>query len=110
MRRRVRGSMNPQRELFPAIPAEVTARIQRVLVNPAASPCAKAVLTRICDVAGRSHAVGIGALQQYWRICRVKVYSDREIKAAVKELVEEWRVPVGSARSAPAGYFLLVSP
>lgn len=102
--------MPKQGELFPDIPNEVRARVDEALEGTAMSPCARAVLLRIRDAAGRERAVSIYALQAYWRLHGMKVYCDREVKAAVKELLEERRVPVGSARSGACGYFLLISP
>lgn len=99
-----------QRELFPAIPAEVQARVDQALEDPATSPCARAVLILIRDAAGRENAVSIHELRAIWIMRSLKVYSERDIKAAVKELLEERGVPVGSARSGSPGYFLLCSP
>jgi hypothetical protein len=34
----------------------------------------------------------------------------RDVKAAVKSLVEDFGLPIGASRSAPFGYFLCVTP
>lgn len=99
-----------QTNLFAAIPDAVRDRIDTALNDPDMSRCALAVLSRLrhLPAAGRNRAISIASLQSYWQICGVKVYSVREIKAAVKELLEERNVPIGSARCNPAGYYLLV--
>lgn len=102
--------MNSQRELFPAIPVDVQARVDQALGDPATSPCARAVLILIRDAAGRSNAVSIHELRAIWIVRSLKVYSERDIKAAVKELLEDRGVPIGSARCGSPGYFLLCSP
>lgn len=102
--------MMVQAELFPHIPAEVQERVDRAMASNRVSPCARAVLLRLRDVGGRQRAVSIWALQSFWRISQTRIWGDRDVKAAVKELLEEHGVPIGAARSQPAGYFLLVTP
>jgi len=68
------------------------------------------VLWRLREAAGRAQAISIAAMQREWASTGNKVYTDREVKAAVKQLLEERGVPIGSARCIPAGYFLCVTP
>lgn len=108
-----------QPSLFPAIPPEVSERIDRALADPELTGCARAVLVVLASrpCAGRDMAISIADLQRVFRH-RVSVnqtaagreYSDREIKGSVKELVERYRVPVGSVRHGNAGYFLCLTP
>jgi hypothetical protein len=94
--------------LFPEIPNEVQLRIE-LAASSGASLCAQAVLRIVRNRIGRAQALTIFGLQHIWRLREEKVWSDRDVKAAVKELVEERGVPIGSARSGLAGYFLCVS-
>jgi|GEM_PF-4008006 len=101
-----------QRDLFPLIPEEIRARASRAMADPAITPCAFQVLTRLIrfpEAAGRERAISIADLQAWARLNGFHVYSDREIKAAVKQLIEEHDVPIGSVRYEPAGYFVLCS-
>lgn len=101
-----------QTTLFPLIPEEVRRRLMQAMADPDISPCAFQVLTRLVrfpEIAGRARAISIASLQDWARLNSFKVYSDREIKSAVKELIEERNVPIGSARSDPAGYFIAVT-
>jgi hypothetical protein len=99
-----------QGELFPEIPKEVTARVLAAMADQAMSQRARAVLERVRLAVGRDNAVSIYALQFYWRFRELKAWTDRDVKAAVKELVEERGVPIGSARCGTPGYFLCVTP
>lgn len=96
----------------PPIPDDVRPRIDRALTDPEISPCAKAILLQLVGypATGSNRAVSIYMLRSSFAISGIKQYSPREIKAAVKELVEERGVPVGSSRGKQPGYFLLVSP
>lgn len=90
--------------LFPEIPTSTRARILVVLGDPNLSPSCASVLRALMYAAGRQSAISISQIQVgcHW-------LSDRDIKAAVKELLEVHGVAIGSARSAPFGYFLLCS-
>ncbi len=100
-----------QVSLFPAIPQSVRERIEAAFNDPAMSACATTILAHLCTVqaAGRNSAVAISTLQESWRRMGLKGYSVRQVKAAVKELLEERNVPIGSARCEPYGYYLLCS-
>jgi hypothetical protein len=79
------------------------------------SGCARAVLIVLHSrpALGRNRAISIADLQ---RVFRHRVlngetaagadYSDRQIKGAVKELIEDFGVPVGSSRQEPHGYYI----
>lgn len=97
--------------LFPAIPEEIRSRIERALADPVTTPCAKAVLRTMLSrfAVGRIRAVGIEALQERWQGMGNKIFSAREVKAAVKHLIESHGIPIGSARCTPVGYFICVT-
>jgi len=101
-----------QGELFPEIPAFVNDAIASAARDSHTSRCAVAVLRVLYErmALGRENAVPISALKQRWRELGDRVYCDREVKAAVKELLEERGVPIGSARAGSPGYFLLCTP
>lgn len=99
-----------QGELFPEIPHDVTARVMAAFSDQRTSACARAVLERVRHAHGRHNAFPIYRLQAAWRLHNLRVWSAREVKAAVKELLEERGVPIGSARSGSPGYFLLCTP
>jgi hypothetical protein len=92
------------------IPSPVKLRVLLALHDQALDPCSRAVLWRLREAAGRAQAVSIAAMQSGWASAGNKVYTDREVKAAVKLLLEERGVPIGSSRSGLHGYYLLVTP
>lgn len=95
---------------MPVIPAEVERRIGDAVESEKLSPAAAAVLVLLDEfqAAGSERALPIKRMQQVWLVRGSTVYSDRCVKAAVKELLEEHEVPVGSSRVTDAsGYFLI---
>jgi hypothetical protein len=88
--------------------AEVNRRVQDALLSKTISQCAWAVVYQLTGqhkAYGRKNAVTIQQIQEKM----ARNWSDRVIKAAVKELIEEHEVPIGSARGAShPGYFLIV--
>jgi len=101
-----------QAELFPPIPFAVVERAMAAIASETVSPCAREVCRALLfePAAGREAAMQISALQARWRLQGQRVWSDRDVKASVKELLEVHGVPIGSARSGECGYFLLVCP
>ena len=101
-----------QTELFPAVPQQLRVAALVALGGAGVSACAKDVLRILLyePAAGRENALQIRHLQARWRIRGQRVWSDRDVKAAVKELLEDCGVPIGSSRSGDRGYFLLVTP
>src|SRR5579872_6741727 len=95
----------------PPIPSDVRARIDRAMSDPDISLCARAVLIQLVGypATGSQRAVSIHMLRSTFAVAGIKQYGPREIKAAVKELVEDAGVPIGSARGKTPGYFLLCS-
>lgn len=57
---------------------------------------------------GANQAMSLADVQEWCRLHGC-VVSDRLIKAAVKELIEKYHIPIGASRQAPVGYFLIVS-
>lgn len=100
-----------QRALFPIIPDDIRHRVMRALADEDLSPCAHQVLQRLIrfpECAGRDRAISIGRIQDWARMNGYKVFGDREIKSAAKELLELRGVPIGSARTEPCGYYICV--
>jgi hypothetical protein len=77
------------------------------------SACGRAILDVLTDPCrlrvGKQSAISIARLQELWMQLWGEHWCDRDIKKAVKELVEEHRIPVGSSRVEPYGYYLAVS-
>lgn len=94
-------------------PPEVRQRIQNAREVGGMSPSAAAVLDLLDEwplAAGAKNAKPIASMQEAWRSRGMHVWSDRMVKAAVKELLEEHEVPVGSTRRRDEhGYFLICS-
>jgi hypothetical protein len=95
----------PEIEFPPSMPTEIQKRIEYALHSRKLSDCQWFLLNTL--MAGREQAISISALCAKWEGVD---YSDREIKAAVKSLVEDFEIPIGSSRSKPAGYYLIVTP
>jgi hypothetical protein len=111
----IQGTKPAQADLFPAIPAEVTARINKAIADPNMSGCARAVLIVLAGrpAVGRARAISIADLQRVFRYRMAGgesaagvEYTDRQIKGAVKQLIEDYGVPVGSSRQEPHGYYI----
>lgn len=103
----------PQLDLFEAAQNEVMLRVNNALEKKDLEPHESAVLKALTHPPrlGRSSAFGISAMQKYWHASGQKIYSDRQIKSAVKNLLEEYGVPIGSCRTpGKNGYYLLTSP
>lgn len=107
-----------QSSLFPPVPTETQERIDRALADSTLTGCARAVLIVLASrpAVGREHAISIADLQRVFRFevqggpAAGRAYSDREIKGSVKALIETFRVPIGSARQEPYGYWILRTP
>lgn len=96
----------------PPIPADIQVRIDRAMSDPDISPCAKAVLIQLIGypATGSNRAVSIQMLRSTFAASWVRQYSPRDIKGAVRELIMERGVPIGSARGKLPGYYLLSDP
>lgn len=92
----------------PPIPDDIRQRIDRAMSDPELGACAKAVLIQLVGypATGSGRAMSIEMLRSTFAVAGIRQYSPRDIKAAVKELVEERGVPVGSRRTKPYGYFV----
>ena len=99
---------------------QLDARIRAALASKKLSSTALDIL-HILDASGyprvgRSNATSIKEIQHTISISwgRCKSPSDRSIKMAVKELIEQHEIPIGSIRKvrgdAPHGYFFIISP
>jgi hypothetical protein len=93
--------------LPPCLHGELAERIHKA--HQACSLTARLVLDALEGRLGAASAMSIAEMQRQLACDGHGALSDRDIKAAVKELVEEGGVPVGSSRSKPFGYFLIVS-
>jgi len=76
------------------------------------SDCESDILFLLTDLrsgprAGRSRALSISEMQGIWTRGDQHLWSDRQIKGAVKELIHAHRIPICSSRdSRSGGYFL----
>jgi hypothetical protein len=95
------------------IPSDLQQRIAAARKNKSLSGCARAVLNVLADPlsphAGMTSAICIASLQRKWTNLTGRCWNDREIKGAVEELRVTYRIPVGSSRRKPYGYFLAVT-
>lgn len=97
----------------PPLPVELQARIDEVRWTDL-SDCERDVLDLLTNLvsgprAGRQNALSIADMQRLMQRRGGYVWSDRVIKAAVKNLVEERGLPIGSSRCSDApGYFYAV--
>lgn len=87
---------------------------QLVLVarmTSALRPSYRAVLDAIWERKpfGADQAMSLADVQEWCRLHGIEI-SDRVVKAAVKELIEVYGVPIGARRQAPCGYYLIVAP
>lgn len=59
---------------------------------------------------GKLYMIGIDWMQISWRSDGLHVYDDRSIKGAVKSLLENYSIPIGSSRQPGChGYWLIVN-
>jgi hypothetical protein len=100
----------PQIEFPPPMPVEIQKRIWDAFESTKLSDCQYVVLCQVIDRPGRCKAIKISEMQWQWELGEWFIYSDREIKGAVKSLVEDFEIPIGSSRAKPAGYYLIVTP
>lgn len=102
-------------DIPPPLPLDLAQRIHDARYSGRLSDCAVAVLSLLVDLesgprAGKENAVQISAMQRIWQRNGEYVWPDRTVKGAVKELIEDHEVPIGSSRiTGQAGYFLLIS-
>lgn len=100
------------RNLYSHLPLELSKRIDDAVSGKLAmSPDALAVLDHLADqVASRRHPVSIASMQQFWRWVGCRVLTDRQVKAAVKELLEVHRIPIGSSKVPGSnGYYFILT-
>lgn len=101
-------------EFPPELPAELVQRIHDVRYSGKLTDCELDVLYLLVDLesgprAGKGNALQIGQMQGIWTRGGQHVWSDRHIKASVKELIEAHGIPVCSSRSGTdGGYFLAI--
>lgn len=99
---------------FDALLPELAIRIADARRSPM-SDAARDVLSLLVDHpagarAGRDKALSIAAMQGAWDYAGQHIWSERVVKAAVKELLEDCGVPIGSSRrSGNSGYYLISS-
>lgn len=104
-------SQVPQPGLFDVETPEALTRARRTLDHPGLAPVEMAVLRALLQPSprlGKREALGIAAMQRQWKEAGRTVYSERAVKGAVKVLIEEHEVPIGSCRvPGENGYYLL---
>lgn len=104
-----------QRDASPVISTELKQRILDARYSGKLSDCESDVLMLLSELssgprAGKENALKIGDMQGIWTRGGQHCWSDRVVKAAVKELIEAHMIPVCSSRdSANGGYFLPAS-
>ena len=100
-----------QIDLFNTIEQDLSERIDAAQQSGKLQPVERAVLLKVSRRYGQERAISIATMQKIWGYASVKIYSDRAIKQAVKTLLEEFAIPIGSCRiPGRAGYYLIVSP
>ena len=98
-----------QIDLFADVDAEIRARVADALTSPAITNVETAVLNLMLlnGAFGRKSIINIEGMQRRWSDQGMRVYDARAIKGAVKSLVENHRVPIGSSRTVgDSGYWL----
>lgn len=96
------------------LPQELVQRISDARLSRKLSDCELDVLYVLVDLvtgpcAGRGRAIQIDQMQGVWTRGGAHVWTDRTIKAAVKQLIEAHGIPVCSSRHCTSGgYFLAV--
>jgi hypothetical protein len=101
-----------QIEFMPSLPVGVERRIRAARESGQLTDCQRDVLRLMVSgmrpAIGGAQAISIADMQSIWRERHELIHSDRTIKAAMKGLLEDWNIPVGSSRrSTCPGYFLL---
>src|SRR5882672_3506876 len=95
-----------QFDLFSEVNADLRRRVEDVMASGNILKVERDVLKAIMHYPsfGRHTAISIAEIQ------KVYSYSDRTIKGAVKSLLEEHGIPIGSCRTpGQNGYYLIVS-
>lgn len=93
-----------------SVEREIVARMNALVASGKLSPCEKAVLLHLFPATGRLYIRGIASMQTTWQVDGEPVYGDRSIKAAVKTLLEDHGIPIGSSRTAgDSGYWIILS-
>lgn len=96
-----------QFDLFSEVNADLRRHVASVMESGTLLPVERAVLTAIMHYPsfGRHTAISIASIQSHHGN-----YSDRAIKGAVKSLLEEHGIPIGSCRTpGQNGYYLIIS-
>ena len=94
------------------LPIDLAKRIDAAVSGETSmSPDALAVLDQLADrPACRTSPVSIASMQQFWKWCGCRVLTDRQVKAAVKELLEVHRIPIGSSKVPGSnGYYFILT-
>ena len=106
--------------LFPDLGPTIEQRIQQIdaeilnlLMGKSGGPLGlclsddqKLILRALRYRRGAANAISIRELQT----TRGAIMSDRAIKAVVHELRTTYRLPIGSNKGTPAGYYIMISP
>ena len=76
------------------------------------TPCERDVIASLLSgpYVSRQNPISIAKMQIIWRTTTPRRYHhERKVREAVKHLVEHHGVPIGSAHTRRAGFFLMVS-
>ena len=96
------------------IPAEIQERIDLARQSANLTDCARSVLDILAGrfpIVGCNNAMQIAHIQRVWMQREERVYSDRLVKEAVKSLIEDHGIAIGSSRRAgSSGYFVCATP
>lgn len=98
-----------QATLFTDAEFEVRRRVDAVLLENMLTTCEEQILRIIGYAYGTKNALSIDNIQRILENRADYGYSDRQIKGAVKCLIEQFGIPIGSSRQQPYGYYLVVS-
>ncbi len=98
-----------------SLSAELSLRVMDARDSGKLSDCERDVLSALVDLPsgprrGKERALKIADMQAIWTRGGSHCWSDRVVKAAVKELIETHMIPICSSRDGSAGgYFLPAS-
>jgi hypothetical protein len=89
-------------------------RIARLLRSGQLDRPEQELLSILAQHKGAANAISIRQLLSqltHWSECSSKWsdWTERDIKAAVKDLIERFGIPIGGSRSKPYGYFLVMT-
>jgi len=97
--------VNAQLQLGLDAAAELDARITRVLGRADLDEGTAEILRIIASHKGAANAISIRGILFFLKVG----WNERTVKAAVKDLIERFAMPIGGSRKPPYGYFLILT-